>query len=183
MSGLARLGWVLILLSAPLTKTFAAESEAVSAAPRPCTQITEFSQFDFWLGEWAVHTADGTLVGSNRIQKEPGGCALVERWTNSTGGTGLSINYYDPQSKQWVQDWVGADGSLILIRGGLTEDGSMLLEGTLTNVGEGTTNRFRGRWTLLEDGRVRQAFEVSPDEGVTWNEWFVGFYRRTAEPE
>jgi hypothetical protein len=176
--------YVFFLVFALTSESAIVVDDAASAKrPAPCSEIHEFSQFDFWLGKWTVHTGDGTPAGVNRIEKQPGGCVLVERWTSIRGGTGISLNYYDPRSNQWVQDWIGGDGSLILIRGGLDADGSMLLEGTLTDVGEGTTSPFRGRWTLLEDGRVRQAFDISPDDGASWAEWFVGFYSREADSE
>ena len=30
----------------------------------------------------------------------------------------------------------------------------------------------------MDDGRVRQFFEQSNDEGETWSPWFEGFYTR-----
>ena len=35
---------------------------------------------------------------------------------------------------------------------------------------------FRGTWTPLEDGVVRQHFEQSGDDGATWTTWFDGYY-------
>jgi len=73
-------------------------------------------------------------------------------------------------------------GSQINIRGGLTADG-MLLAGTIHTVGNDTTQPFRGLWTALPDGRVRQFFEISTDEGKTWVTWFDGYYTRKAVDE
>jgi hypothetical protein len=72
---------------------------------------------------------------------------------------------------------VGSGGTLIEMRGGLV-DGSMALEGNIQYLGQGRTNAFRGKWTLLKDGRVRQYFEESADDGKTWLPWFEGFYSR-----
>jgi hypothetical protein len=33
-------------------------------------------------------------------------------------------------------------------------------------------------WTPLADGRVRQFFEQSDDDGTNWTPWFEGFYSR-----
>ena len=68
-------------------------------------------------------------------------------------------------------------GAQISIRGGMTEEG-MLLTGQIHYVGNGTTAEFRGLWTPLEDGRVRQFFEQSGDGGESWSPWFEGFYTR-----
>ena len=79
---------------------------------------------------------------------------------------------------EWVQIWNDASGGQINIRGGMTDDG-MLLSGTIHTVADGTTMPFRGLWTPLPDGRVRQFFEQSSDDGVTWAPWFEGFYTRS----
>jgi hypothetical protein len=158
-----------------------AASAEQPARPLPCAAALELEQFDFWLGTWDVHSEDGRKVGVNEITKEQGGCVLVERWTSASGGTGTSMNYYDPVARQWVQNWIGAEGSVIDIRGARQDDGSMLLEGFIRYVGQDTDHAFRGRWSLLEDGRVRQHFEESANGGETWSDWFTGFYtRRTA---
>lgn len=102
---------------------------------------------------------------------------LVEHWTGAAGGSGMSMNYLDAATGEWVQLWTGAEGSQVLIRGGPADDG-MLLEGRIHYVGNGTTADFRGLWTPLPDGRVRQFFEQSDDGGETWETWFEGFYDR-----
>lgn len=147
----------------------------------PCAEHPRFGDFDFWVGEWDVHTADGTLAGQNSISRAERGCVLVENWSGASGGTGMSINYFDAASDEWVQVWNAAGGTQIDIRGGLTDDG-MLLSGRIHYLSNSTTADFRGLWTLLDDGRVRQFFEQSNDGGETWQPWFEGFYtRRQAE--
>jgi hypothetical protein len=144
----------------------------------PCAHQEGFQDFDFWIGEWDVHFANGTKAGSNVIESIERGCALTEHWTGASGGTGMSINYLDKASGEWVQVWNSAGGGQIIIRGGLTDDG-MLLEGYIHYVANGTTAPFRGLWTPLPDGRVRQYFEQSNDDGKTWVSWFEAFYTRT----
>lgn len=158
--------------------SFAQEPESI---PRPCLEAPDLAHFDFWLGEWDVHMEDGRKAGVNSITKEQGGCLLIERWKSVRGGTGISLNYFDGATAQWVQNWVGADGSLIDIRGGLEQDGSLLLVGTLRYATQSDSSTFRGRWTPLEDGRVRQHFEESKDGGETWSSWFTGYYSRPSD--
>jgi hypothetical protein len=81
-----------------------------------------------------------------------------------------------------VQIWNAAGGTQINYRGGLTDEG-MLLVGKIHSVTNGTTLPFRGLWTLLDDGRVRQFFEQSTDGGETWTTWFEGFYTRIEDKE
>lgn len=165
----------LILILTLLWATSAAGQTQPSA--RPCTADARFGQFDFWVGAWDVHTADGTLAGTNVVTREEGGCVIVERWTGASGGTGMSINFFDHAEEEWVQVWNSAGGAQIEIRGGLTDDG-MLLEGTIHYVARDASADFRGLWTPLPDGRVRQYFEQSTDGGETWTPWFEGFYSR-----
>lgn len=149
-------------------------------AAYPCAQEDEFREFDFWIGEWEVHTADGKLAGHNRIESSQQGCVLIENWTGAGGSTGVSMNFLDKATGEWVQLWTDAGGGQIHIRGGLTGDG-MLLEGQIHYVSNGTTAPFRGLWTPLPDGRVRQFFEQSNDGGKTWEPWFEGFYARVEQ--
>jgi hypothetical protein len=149
----------------------------MSVAAYPCEHDEAFSAFDFWIGEWDVHGTGGTYAGSNVIERAERGCVLIENWTSASGGGGMSINYLDKVNGEWVQIWNDASGSQINIRGGITEEG-MLLVGTIHYVANNSTSPFRGLWTLLPDGRVRQFFEQSADGGETWTSWFEGFYTR-----
>jgi hypothetical protein len=148
----------------------------------PCAHQERFRAFDFWVGEWDVHLANGTLAGSNSIQPVERGCVLVENWATAGGGSGHSINYLDGASGEWVQVWNAAGGSQINIRGGMTEQG-MRMTGQIHYLGNDTTFPFRALWTPLSDGRVRQYFEQSNDSGKTWSPWFEGFYTRRAAAE
>ena len=146
--------------------------------PFPCESITGSQDFDFWVGEWEVTIADGTVVGTNYITKEPGGCVLVERWVSRGQSSGISLNFFHPTTAGWRQVWVGSGGSLIDIAGGL-EEADMVMEGTIAYATSGIRARFRGRWSVLADGRVRQFFEQFNVEEDAWQTWFEGFYRRT----
>ena len=154
----------------------------MSVLAYPCEHDEQFAEFDFWLGKWDVHVPSGQAAGYNEITRAERGCVLLEDWSNLTGGGGGSINYVDKISGEWVQVWNDASGSQINIRGGLTDEG-MLLVGTLHSVGMGVTTPFRGLWTPLPDGRVRQFFEQSNDGGETWTTWFDGYYTRQEEQD
>lgn len=152
----------------------AAQQNAQQSAP--CEDDERFREFDFWIGHWEVTTGQGQFAGTNRIEKEEQGCMLRESWTSRNGGTGTSMNYFDPAKGKWVQVWVAAAGYSIWLEGGL-EDGAMHLVGTIVGL-DGTSGPLRGTWTPLPDGRVRQFFEQSNDEGETWEPWFDGYYKR-----
>lgn len=138
-----------------------------------------FRQFDFWIGTWNVADGEGRAAGRNVITLEQQGCVLIERWTSAKGGTGMSMNHYDPASGRWKQHWVGL-GLILEMTGGM-KDGSMVLEGPLQYVADSRVTRLRGTWTQLPDGRVRQHFVESSDNGKTWTDWFDGYYSRAEE--
>lgn len=143
----------------------------------PC-EDARHRQFDFWLGSWNVYNADRELVGTNEITPAEEGCALIERWRGRKGSTGMSINYFEPSSGLWKQAWVAASGYIVELAGHLDE-GSMVMEGMLINA-DGSSTPMRGRWTPMEDGRVRQQFHIA-DSTQAWQTWFDGYYERLPE--
>jgi hypothetical protein len=134
-----------------------------------------FRQFDFWLGEWQVHSADGKLAGTNNITREYGGCVLHERYSTPRGYSGESLNTYDPGRQVWHQTWVDNQGTLLLLEG-RTIKGGMRLEGQ--NVGaDGKVTKHRITWTANADGSVRQFWE-STDATGEWTTAFDGKYTK-----
>ena len=148
------------------------------APPSPCAEEdSAYRDFDFWLGEWEVFAAaNEQKAGENSISRAEGDCVLVERWTGSKGGSGQSYNFYDPNSKEWTQVWVSSS-SIIRIHGGF-EEGAMRLVGDIVYHRTGQSAPFKGTWTPLEDGSVRQHFEQFDPESDSWKPWFTGIYRK-----
>lgn len=144
------------------------------AAPPPCT-AAEFRQFDFWLGTWEVVGPKEQRLGTNRIELVEQGCALAEHWTGAGGGTGRSLNAYDPNTRGWRQFWVSSGGTLWLAGG--MRNGSMVLEGRRQDA-KGAAVRDRITWTPRPDGTVRQHWEQSRDAGNTWTTAFDGTYKK-----
>ncbi len=143
-----------------------------------CMEVAEHRQFDFWAGQWRVESADGdTHYGDNLIEISDRGCVLRENWQGASGSSGSSINFYDPSDQSWHQMWVDSGASIIRIKGGLGGD-SMVLEGHIFYLADQRRAPFRGSWTPLEDGRVRQWFEEQNSDGE-WKTWFDGYYRRS----
>lgn len=150
---------------------------AQGTAPAPCT-AAEYRQFDFWLGEWEVRTADGNPAGRNVITRIAGGCALHENWVGRGGFTGQSLNGWDARTQRWRQTWLDSSDSRLDLAGGWRE-GAMVLEGSEPHPKTaGATLRHRITWTPGTDGGVRQLWQTSEDEGKTWATAFDGRYVR-----
>jgi hypothetical protein len=155
----------------------ALSAQAQQAPGYSCEATPEHRQFDFWLGQWVVTDAAGEQTyGHNTISRRDKGCLLFEEWLSSRGGSGSSINYYNPSDRRWHQHWVDSGSSIIHTAGGIS-GGSMRMEGSIYYLASGKSAPFRGSWTPLEDGRVRQFFEQQDEAGV-WQPWFEGFYRK-----
>ncbi len=142
-----------------------------------CTEIEEHRQFDFWLGRWKVTDKVGdTVYGHNEISMAEKGCVLIERWQSANGGSGTSMNYYNPVTGEWHQDWVDSGATVINTRGALKK-GAMAMRGKVYYMQSGQRADFRGTWTPQDDGRVRQFFEQKDDKGE-WQTWFDGYYAK-----
>ncbi len=130
--------------------------------------------FDFWIGSWVVtDAATGELAGHNRIEAVVGGRALHEHWRGVSGLEGESLNIYDEQREGWHQTWVSSNGMLLMLDGGVAEDGSIEMQG-----GTGEEALHRIRWTPRDDGTVVQRWDESADRGASWTLLFEGIYRR-----
>ena len=144
-------------------------------AATPCESTTH-REFDFWVGDWQVHTANGKLAGTNHITSEYNGCVVHEHYDTGRGYSGESLNIYDAGRKVWHQSWVDTSGVLLLLEGGL-HNGSMVLEGQTTGK-DAKVIHHRITWTPNANGSVRQLWESTDDKGQ-WNTAFDGMYTKT----
>ena len=135
---------------------------------------TPRSDFDFWIGEWAVHLR-GTdeHIGHSLIERTQAGHVLVEHYDTVKGNfTGTSLNGYDHIAGRWHQCWMDVTGLVLDLYGGLV-DSAMVMSGV---VEPGRVERIT--WTPELDGCVRQHWQQSIDDGATWSDVFDGTYRR-----
>lgn len=159
---------------------FAEMVQRAEVNARPCAFDETYDQFDFWIGSWDVYAPGGQLAGRNLIERVESGCALSERWKSATGGTGRSLNFYDPGLGAWRQIWIDGRGGVIDVSGSLV-DGAMRFTGE-HRYPDGRRAPYRMTFTPNEDGTVRQLIEESADGGETFFVGFDGLYRPVDEP-
>jgi hypothetical protein len=170
-----------ILLLIALSSRFSAAARSPPPASSPSASATpacaapEFRQLDFWLGKWKVIGPKGNQVGTSEITRVAEGCAIREQWTATRGTTGTSLNYYDPGDRQWHQDWVGGDGTILNLRGELKKSAMVLIGESKSSKGN-LMNRIT--FTPLPDNKVRQEWATSADNGSTWQVTFLGSYEK-----
>lgn len=171
---------LLILGSLVLVSSAFAQSPSPAGSakpsPTPACQAAEFRQFDFWLGNWAVKNPQGQQVGTSEISRQAEGCAIREQWTSASGKGGMSVNYYDESDHQWHQDWVGADGTILHLHGEM-KDGVMVITDEPKSGQSALINRIS--YTPMPDGKVKQEWSISKDNGQTWRTSFLGIYAKS----
>lgn len=148
----------------------------VAAAGAEWTSRPPRRQFDFWIGAWDAINASGQKVGANVITLRENGMMVHESWAGASGGTGQSINYYDPAAKLWRQAWVAPDGSVVHYRGKF-KDGAMRYEGEYI-APDGTVTMAVCTLTPEPDGRIHHLIKHSSDGGTTWTTYFDAHYVR-----
>jgi hypothetical protein len=173
-----------LLASTVMTATLASAQQADGVAPsaqtstaaaaQPCRSSEAYRQLDFWVGEWEVHGPKGKTVGTSSVQLILNDCVVFENWTGAGGSTGKSFNLYNAQTHLWKQVWVDNQGNMLEFKGEF-RDGAMRYSGeSLAQNGKAVLDRLT--FFPLAEGRVRQLWEQSPDQGKTWNTVFDGTY-------
>ncbi|MEX2327166.1 MAG: hypothetical protein WD558_05510 [Pseudomonadales bacterium] len=154
--------------------------QAEETGPEAPCSTPAYYQFDFWLGRWTSYSKAGEKQGTNHLHRILGTCAIQENWTGKGGAyQGTSYNFYDKVTDRWYQTWVDNGGGHLFLAGGMV-NGSMQLSGErMTHDGKNMIDRIT--WTPLEDGRVRQHWEVSSDGGDSWRDLFDGYYQQDLE--
>ncbi len=171
----------LLLVGALLPAPLHAQATPSASAPNPAErcQLPGARQFDFWIGTWDVHTAQGP-AGENTIEPILGGCALLESWTSLGGGDGKSFNWIDRNSAaepRWRQLWIDAQGNTIDYYDGRFESGEMRFRGhTFTPAGDSIPQRLT--FIPVSPDTVRQIMEQSTDGGESWQITWDGTYVR-----
>jgi hypothetical protein len=136
---------------------------------------TSQRQFDFWIGEWEVHTGP-SIVGKNTVSAAADGCALREEWRGTDGSTGTSLTFFDAARSLWHQTWIGSDGGTLYLEGKFVGD-TLHLEGK-RKLRDGKRATERIRWTPLPDGKVRQLWDRQLEGQTAWRVVFDGLYER-----
>jgi hypothetical protein len=150
--------------------------------PTPCLNDPQRRTFDFWIGTWDVFRWSAPprqppQLGVNVITVIESGCALLESWTASGGGTGRSFNWYDKHTQTWRQLWIDQSGGTLDYTRGEFRDGAMRFEGE-TRGPQGQRVLQRLTFFHIHADTVRQLFESSTDGGATWTPGFDGRYLR-----
>ena len=149
---------------------------AQNKAIKPCSS-TEYSQFDFWLGNWNVYDTKNNLIGTNNIIRLSNACAIQENWVSKTSkNKGTSYNYYNKSDNSWNQLWVDNTGFSLELKGHY-DTNKMVLKSKLIKSKNGDFyNQIT--WTKNSDGSVTQVWDYIDKNHKKIKEVFKGFYKK-----
>jgi hypothetical protein len=151
---------------------------AQTAAPTtPCATDMNRRKLDFWVGDWDVESVVGQPAGHSVVEPFSGGCGLLENWTDLRGGTGKSINAYNPTLRHWEQLWVGQFGAVTEYRDSAWHGDTLEYDAEFDDA---SGRHVRARLFLAPrgDGTVSQMQRQSYDDGKTWTTAYSLVYKR-----
>jgi hypothetical protein len=169
---------VLLLFLGTTVSSYAQSVSGKQSIPHPCEGDPVYHKLDFWVGKWDVYdNHDGTLNGTDIVEKIVGGCALIENWREADGsGEGKSLFYFEQTKKVWKQVWVTDAGPIKEKQLVLEGKDSIRFQGEIPHP-DGGSHLDRTTLTPLAGGRVHQVIEISRDAGKTWTNAFDADYR------
>jgi len=133
-------------------------------------------EFDFWVGQWNVcKYGTDSIVGFSQIESINDGTAILENYHTNGKYKGKSLNTYNQKTGNWEQYWTDNGGTILHLTGGIKDGKMVLSQSSVTEAGERID---RITWTPEPNNEVRQSWDVSTDDGATWNRIFDGIYKK-----
>jgi tetratricopeptide (TPR) repeat protein len=147
---------------------------------KPCAYNAMNRQFDFWVGEWDVVTADGANpAGSSKIELILGDCVVQENWTSAgnIGYQGKSFNIYHADLNRWEQFWNDNAGGMIHFYGRLSDK---VMDFWTDEIPQKDGTKLKRHLQFIPSGkdRVRQFSQGTTDGGKTWTVEYDFIYTR-----
>ena len=170
------MGLTRLLAWGSVTVTLLAASAAMADSHEPAKPACAAAHH--LVGEWEVHTGDGTLMAEVVWELGPEGCYLVEQWMTRMEGIRdfFCVLVYSDTRDNW--SYLSASGK----PGGQRmrfESGNMVSDEfrfETADLDEGTSGRFS--FFTLPDGRLRELSVLSTDNGETWETEYELFWTR-----
>lgn len=160
---------------------FAKVVEQATHNQKPCAYDPLNRQFDFWIGQWDVVTADASRnpAGTSRIELILGDCVIQENWSSAgnIGYEGKSYNTYNQDLHRWEQFWNDNAGGMIHFYGEL-KDGVM--DYWTDEIPQKDGSKLKRHLQFIPSGpdQVRQFSQGSTDGGKTWHVEYDFLYKR-----
>jgi hypothetical protein len=151
-----------LVLAAPAL----APAAPVEPPPGELCKPAEYKAFDFALGHFRMTAHGGPLAGHLRMTPMLLRCAVRGHWRGAIAGRGEVTTWYDRFQQRWHQLYINDDGHPLMMSGGV-QDGALVFTGVNTFF-DGRVGLHRMSWSPLPGGGLRQHWELSMDDGKTW---------------
>jgi hypothetical protein len=136
------------------------------------------TDFDFWLGSWAVTDPATGACGTNTIRRVLGGRVIEERFAfpAPTGRAYRGISHtVHVDGRGWCQTWVDNQGLYLDFVGGPVGD-QMVLERPA--VVEGVASTQRMTWTTTGPDALAWEWARAPEGSDAWQTvWHLDYAR------
>ena len=139
----------------------------------PCTINPLFRQFDFAVGSWTISAGNALGVTESNggaiaveVTRELGDCLIEEKVEGPGGYRGWSFSAWNQSEDVWVRTYVSNLGDRTFLKGTL-QGANLVLTGTRSVPG-GTLQKVRVTFAPDGESRVRETWELSPDDGATY---------------
>lgn len=167
---------IIVYVTIFIISSFFSIISAQNTPTLPCNEIN-YTQFDFWVGNWNVYNTQGKLIGHNNVLKMPNACAIQENWTSKTSTSkGTSYNYYNKKDNTWNQVWIDNTGFSLVLKGDF-KDSTMTLKSNLVKNDKGNYYNLI-TWTKNKDGSVTQVWYFLDENHKKIKEVFRGIYKK-----
>ena len=166
----------IVYLSVFIISSFFSIITAQNKTNVPCSS-QEYSQFNFWVGDWDVYNIHNKLIGHNKILKVPNACAIQENWTSKTSNNkGTSYSYYNKVDNSWNQIWIDNFGFSLTLKGTYKDNRMTLRSSVIKNDKGDYYNQII--WTKNNDGSVTQVWNYIDERQTIIKEVFKGIYKK-----
>ena len=141
---------------------------AADKVAHPCLYDEAYGALDFWIGDWDVYNKKGYRVATSTVEKELGGCAVIERWHSIYANSNAkNYTFYDNGEKRWQQSFLSERGALTTLSGH-AEEGKVIFSGPGKNsAGDPVLLRLTFE-TKPDAADAFQTIDQSQDDGKTW---------------
>lgn len=155
-----------------------AQAAPVEPPPGELCKPAEYKAFDFAIGHFRMTAHGGPLAGHLRMAPMLLRCAVRGHWRGAIAGRGEVTTWYDRFQQRWHQIYINDDGHPLMMSGGV-QDGALVFTGVNTFF-DGRVGLHRMSWSPLPGGGLRQHWELSMDDGMTWETLIDARGRRVA---
>ena len=165
--------------SGPIILLSAAMFVAAGSPPAESCATADRHEFDFVIGNWLVRDSSDHAVGTATVTRAYAGCVLVETWFGvGSIGESLGIIGFDTETGRWHRSFLDPAGVVLTFAGGI-EGSTMVMTGKEYRPEGVLVHRIT--WRPRSDGTIEERWQVSSDEGHSWDVRLYGVYHRIAE--